>query len=546
VRRLLALAVLCATTALWGLDHQLQDIDPAQYADVARRVASSGHWLDLSDAKGPFINKPPMMIWAQALAMRALPDTSAAARLPAVVFGALALVALFALGRTLYDASTAALAVALFAATPAFHLMIADPKVDMPLIAFTTASVGAFVNGAQQRRRSFVLLGWLFAALAVLSKGPVGLVLVTCALAPEWLRGALGPQSTLWRRIADALPGLGLVLVGAVCSPFYVALAANHGLKAVTFLLWDHGPGRLFDKTVVHDGTTPVFFLHTGLWALAPLSLVLVVALLKRLAFLVRTRRLPPDAGRVVVWWFALPFALISFSSLKMPQYAFWLGPPAALMAAHELRSLDLKTRWLYGWSALTALLTLALGGVLLTVCFPAADWVLPAWAFTCIVGSVAAAFALRPWGATVAAAGAAVAAMAAFFLLFHAHVHRELLAYQAGQALGVAVRTADPQGTTVPHMGTSPQYSVALYAERDLSEADEPVLKDMVQHGLTRTAVVTDAQAELLTTHGWRVETLVRAASYGTSVPNRTFLNATTRPSVLTWLSAVRVTPPP
>jgi 4-amino-4-deoxy-L-arabinose transferase-like glycosyltransferase len=523
-RRLLVLGTLVAATSGLGLFHQVQDIDPAQYASVARGVAATGRWLDLEDARGPFINKPPLMIWTQALAMKGLPDLSAAARLPALAFGALALVALFLCGRALFDEKTAALAVALLAATPAFQLMIADPKVDMPLVAFTTASVWAFVRGGR-----YVWLGWLCAALAVLTKGPIGAVLVACALLPEALR---------LYRVRDARPLAGLALVAAVASPFYLALGANHGGRAVAFLLWDSGPGRLFDSTVVHDGTTPAFFLHTGAWALAPLSPVLVLALARRALAFARNRTLPADPQRAVMWWFALPFLIISFSSIKMPQYVYWVGPPAALIAAREALSWKENARAAWAWPAVTGLAVLGVSCVLLLACFPAAPWVLPAWSVVCVAGTVLAARLSGP-------GGAAAAAMGAFFLLFHGHLHGALLAYQAGEPLGRAVRAADPQGTMLPYVGASAQYSAGLYAERSVCDADEPRLRELVLRGDTHTAVVTDEQAAALITVGWKLEPLARAPSFRTSVPSWKFLDASTRDGTLTWLSAVRVTPP-
>jgi 4-amino-4-deoxy-L-arabinose transferase-like glycosyltransferase len=509
-RRVLTLAALVAATSLLGLFHQIQDIDPAQYAGVARRVAATGEWLDLFDARGPFINKPPMMIWAQALAMRVVPDLSAAARIPALLFGAAALVALFALGRALFDAKTAAVAVALFAATPAFQLMIADPKVDMPLVAFTSAAVWAFVRGGRH-----VWLGWLLAGFAVLTKGPVGLLLVGSAIVPEWLRQ---------RRLTQARPLGGLLIVCAMAAPFYLSLGAHHGEKAVWFLLWDAGPGRLFDASLVHDGTTPAFFFHTAAWALAPLSVPFVIALVRR-------RGLQP----MLVWWFAVPFVIISFSSIKMPQYVYWLGPPAALIAAREVLSWQSGLRW--AWPAMILTAVLGLGATLLLWCFPAAGWVLPAWMLAC----VALAFGARWLGP----AATSVAAMGAFFVLFHGHVHGALLSWQAGEPLGRAILAADPTGRTVPYLGSPGQYSMGLYAERDVCEADPVSLREKVEAGITHTAVVTDEQLPVLRAAGWTVEPLKRVPSYRTSVPNRNFLRASTRDGVVTWLTAARVTPP-
>jgi len=158
-------------------------------------------------------------------------------------------------------------------------------------------------------------------------------------------------------------------------------------------------------------------------------------------------------------------------------------------------------------------------------------------WLLACL----ALAFAARPLGPAAVCA----AAMGAFFVLFHGHVHRALLAYQAGEPLGRAILAADPSGKTVPYLGSPGQYSMGLYAGRDVCEADPVSLREKVEAGLTHTAVVTDEQLGVLRTAGWTVEPLLRAPSYRTSVPNRGFLRASTRDSVVTWLTAVRVAPP-
>jgi 4-amino-4-deoxy-L-arabinose transferase-like glycosyltransferase len=119
--------------AVLSLFNQVQDVDPAQYADVARRMLQ-GHWLALREMRGAFVNKPPLMMWAQAAVMALVGVGSFAARLPALLYGLLAVFGTFLVGQELRDRKHGLIAAVLFASSVAFHHMVLDPKVDMPLV----------------------------------------------------------------------------------------------------------------------------------------------------------------------------------------------------------------------------------------------------------------------------------------------------------------------------------------------------------------------------------------------------------------------------
>jgi 4-amino-4-deoxy-L-arabinose transferase-like glycosyltransferase len=64
--------VLSLGEASLSLGDELMEFDPARYADVASRVLRRGDWLHLVGRNGPFINEPPLMIWALAMAVLAI------------------------------------------------------------------------------------------------------------------------------------------------------------------------------------------------------------------------------------------------------------------------------------------------------------------------------------------------------------------------------------------------------------------------------------------------------------------------------------------
>ena len=325
---------MAVVPALFGLSNAMQDVDPAQYADVSRRMLESGNWLDLRDMNGPFVNKPPMMFWAQAICMKVLGVGELAAHLPALLYGVLAVFGTFWAGRVLKDSRLGAIAATFVASSVAFHLMIADPKVDMPLMAFSTLAIAATYQSRTRPRAMWA--AWVFAACAMLSKGPIGVVLPMLAVGPELIRREWHPSASLRARIFSVKPLRGVLIVAALVAPFYVALWLHVGPEALHYLLWRQSAGKLNGTSGYLNDTTAFFYLHTSLWAFLPFVPLTITGLVRRAIAFAHARALPGDPTRIVVWWLVLPMMLISASTFKLPQYLYWVTPAAALIAAHE------------------------------------------------------------------------------------------------------------------------------------------------------------------------------------------------------------------
>ncbi len=520
-----------------GLSNPIQDVDPAQYADVARHIAEHGGWLDLRDSFGPFVNKPPLSIWAEAVAIKALGPTSAAARLPALLFALLAVWATFALGRALLDSTRGLLAASLFASSVALQLMITDPKVDLALTAMATLSLWAFVEG--RTRPAFLWLGWLFTALAVLSKGPLGLALAGMAIGPEAIRHRWGStdRGLFWQRITGLKPARGLLIVAAISAPYYWSVYQRDGAAGAGFVLWRQNFGRLIGQSGYRNDTTAGFFLHTALWAFLPFTPLLLAAGVCRARAWWATRRLPPEPRRILTWGFVLPFAVFSLSDYKLPQYIFCLAPLGALICAEALT----------GWTdaavrrARLGLLAIGLGtagvvGWLVLDCFPApGGW---AWIPVAIAVPVAAhllgARLPPPW----AVAAAAVASTAVFHLAFAGQIFPRLVSLQAGAALAARARAEDPQGKVLPYLGVDPTFAVSYYG----GVPAVPMGLDEVKARALRIAVVNHGAWPDFAGAGLTAEVAASFSDYPTSRPKLNFLREATRPSVLQTLDLVRI----
>jgi 4-amino-4-deoxy-L-arabinose transferase-like glycosyltransferase len=169
------LVVASFAASLWlAGSFALIDPDEGRNAEVAREMMTAGDKVVPQLAGMPYLDKPPALFWAAAVAMRALGATPFAARLPAAIAAALTLAMIAALASREVDAAFAIRAVALLAAAPLFAFLSAYVLFDMPLtfcVTMVWTSIARELADRPQWARRALLFGAI--TIGVLLKGPV-------------------------------------------------------------------------------------------------------------------------------------------------------------------------------------------------------------------------------------------------------------------------------------------------------------------------------------------------------------------------------------
>ena len=521
-----------------GLNNEIQDVDPAQYADVARIIARDGDWLNLRDSTGPFVNKPPLSIWAEAVSIKVLGATSLAARLPSVLFALVAVAGTFGLGRALFDPTRGAIAACLLAASVAMQQMVCDPKVDLALTAMATLSLWAFVQGRKQPVLRW--WGWVFAGLAVLTKGPLGLALPAAAIAPEALRHQWGKaqRGSLMARALALKPISGLLIVAAISAPYYWAIYQRDGAEGAGFVLWKQNIGRLFGQSGYANDTTPLFFFHTALWVFLPFTPLLAVAIAR-----VRLPRQPSEQ-RVLWWGFGIPFAVFCLSNYKLPQYIYCLAPAAALIAADAVCSLSPRA-CTAAVRVMTTLGVVAAGLVawLLVEAFPPSSvWTRNLGVALAVAVPIAALTLGRKWEGPWQVTASCVATLATFHLILAGWLFPQVTGFQAGKNLADLVRAEDPKAALLPFVDAPTTFAASYYSGRRVALIGIDELAGYVKAGQLSTVVVNEGAWPDFSSVGLHGQSIARFAAYPTSRPKLNFLRASTRPTQLHWRELVRV----
>ncbi|GAA4459223.1 ArnT family glycosyltransferase [Rurimicrobium arvi] len=170
------LAALILFVPFLGAVH-LFDWDEINFAECAREMIVTKNYLRMQIDYQPFFEKPPLFIWLQVLSMKLFGINEFAARFPNALAGMVTFGFLFSAGRKLVNDSFGVLWVTLYAATwlPHFYFKtgIIDPVFNLFIFL---AFYQVFCLRIQAAKWKHMLLAGLFLGLAVLTKGPVAIL----------------------------------------------------------------------------------------------------------------------------------------------------------------------------------------------------------------------------------------------------------------------------------------------------------------------------------------------------------------------------------
>lgn len=357
----LALGASLLLVLAWGGYTPFFNPDEGRYASASLEMArgfdgGSPDWVVPHLNGVPRLNKPPLVYWCSALAMRALGPSEVAGRLPSMLAAAGVALLLWAWGRRALDEATGRLAALAWLSSTFPFAFARIANTDMLLAgALALATYGVWVAidsgledgeamgqsrgeaslsqaGAGSRAGAFFvsreLRGGLIAGigmgLALLAKGPVG------ALFPLMTGFAALAASKRWHvllrpRVWAAL-GLALAIALAMAWPWVAAVSARVPGFLHRFLI-EENLGR-------YSGAGGVeFHKASPLWFYTP---VLIVGLLPWSPFLLGASGGRSERERRALWfwvaWAAVIVVVFSASKTKLASYVLPAFAPLSLL----------------------------------------------------------------------------------------------------------------------------------------------------------------------------------------------------------------------
>lgn len=352
--------------------------DEARFATIARTMHERGDLLVPHLGSELYKDKPPMLFWLMNLSAWALGGFSdVAARLPSLLASVLTVLGAYLVGSLFFDRRAALLAGVVLVTSVLYMMTSQFALTDPLLICFQTWALYCFIRGeyspGRGRGRGWYLMFYVLAALATLTKGPIGL-LVPGAVLGVWVvlrRGFrdLGRVGLHW----------GL--------PVYLVIVAAWLLPAGLQAGWPYVKHLLMNQTLLRatgSGYSRRPW-YAYLWSFFPMFwpwAFFVPEALVRIARRWWNDRKEPEQARVrqglllVAVWFAVVLAGWSVAGVKRTRYVLFAYPAAALAVGWLWEALlSKRERWVWTTSLATIL------------CIA-----------TVLVGALATALAAVPW----------------------------------------------------------------------------------------------------------------------------------------------------
>lgn len=358
-----------AIAFLWNLGSiGLVDETEPLFAEAARQMTVTGDWITPYFNQATRFDKPPLIYWLIAIGYKLIGVNEWAVRLPsALSASALCCLGFYTLrhfGFSIYNNNSqtsssytlpsltnnfqrwlaAFIGSALIALNPETIAWGRIGVSDMLLTSCMCSALLAFFIGYATTEegtqsafaQKFFLSPWYLAfyvlvALAILAKGPVGIVLPVLIIGSFLLY-----VGNFWSVVREMRPLIGSVIVLAIALPWFILVTLANGQVYIETFFGYHNIERFTSVVNRHWAPWYFYFIVVAI-GFAPWSIYLPLASAslkpwKRSLWqnLPRSNHL----GLFALFWFVTIFVFFTIAVTKLPSYVLPLMPAAALLVA--------------------------------------------------------------------------------------------------------------------------------------------------------------------------------------------------------------------
>lgn len=331
------LVLFSAYLFLLGLGNMaLTDPDEVFYAQTAKEMLDKGDWVTPHIFGQPQFEKPVFYYWLVMVSYKIFGVNEFAARFPSAVFGILGILGIYYLGRNIFS-SRAGLYASLIMATSIEYIILARACVtDMVLCVFILWGFMFYFEGyLNQDSRKYYLWSAVMFAGAVLTKGPVGLVLPLGVLL-LFLIYKKDLKAILRYPIVP-----GVIIFLAVVAPWYLLMYKKHGMVFI-----DHFFGFQNITRFLHpehkSGDVVYYYLPILLGGFLPWSIFLPQGISR----VVRNDSKRKQWHVFLAIWIVVFFLFFTFSRTKLPTYIFPLFPALAIFMGRSIELNFRREKW--------------------------------------------------------------------------------------------------------------------------------------------------------------------------------------------------------
>lgn len=331
-----SLLILTGLGALFFLgigQTHLFDWDEINFAESAREMIQSGDYLRVQVNYEPFWEKPPFFIWMQVLSMKVFGINAFAARFPNALFGVFYLITLYLIGRKHFSARFGLIWALVFCGSllpnAYFKSGIIDPAFNFFIFLSVYFMIRVISGLDEVQRGRLALYSGIFSGLSVITKGPVGFLLLGLTLLVYLVAKKFKPFPK-WRYIFYFLGGLlGIIMIWLTIE------FSKNGFEIIRqFIAYQ---AELFNSNVA--GHEQPFYYHFVVVFLGcfPISILAIPYLFKKRS----ETALDFHFWMLCLFWVVL--LLFSTVTTKIIHYSSMTWVPLSFVAAYSLYLVDQK-----------------------------------------------------------------------------------------------------------------------------------------------------------------------------------------------------------
>ena len=362
----LAAILLCFYAFYLGV-HPLFTPDEGRYSEVAREMLATGDYVTPRVNGVAFLDKPVLYYWLQAAAMWAFGVNEWAIRCFPALFGLLGCLMTYVAGRQLFDRRTGLLSAVILATSPLYFGGAHYANLDLEVAVLISCALLCFITAFKQDvpKLSFLLAAYVFAALAFLTKGLIGVVF------PIMIVGSWVVLLWRWKILSQAKLVVGLALMAAIILPWYI-LVQRANPEFLHFFFVTQQFTRFLSAADFNSKSPVWFYAPVVLVGFLPWTLFLFQAMIdsfktcwqlcKNSNFVIARspkgdvaiqhlktgllRSARNDAQLFLLLWIMIIFTFFSIPHSKLVGYILPIFPPLALLTGRYLSSIwDTKVK---------------------------------------------------------------------------------------------------------------------------------------------------------------------------------------------------------
>jgi len=305
--------------------------DEGRYAEMAREMVTTGDWITPRLNGIKYFEKPPLQAWMNALTFKVFGLGEWQARLWTGLCGLFGILITAFTGNRLFGSRIGFYAGLVLASTLYWAALGHVNTLDMGLSAMMTLALCSLLlaqhkDATATEQRNWMFACWAGMALAVLSKGLIGIVLPGAVLV---LYTLVSRDWAIWKRLHLLS---GLLLFFAISAPWFILVSLKNPEFPHFFFIHEHF--QRFVSKVHHREGAWYYFIPILLLGIMPWLPLLP----QSLAGALREERHGFQPRMMLLIWCVFIFFFFSISGSKLPSYILPIFPALALLIALQLK----------------------------------------------------------------------------------------------------------------------------------------------------------------------------------------------------------------